>query len=392
MRRARALAAGAALAASLGVARAAVADGAPEIIATSAAPPAPAPPDSYPLVFLFQGDAVVDSTPAPGGDDPTGGSHLRLRRLRFGEDLRRGALRVRVLLEASSRDEAFAPVEGGRVPAADWLRLTEAFVAWRPHRAFEVVAGPQRAPFSLSRQVDEVDLRLPERAQAVAALAPDYRAGVAIASDLGAMNLRLAGMSADTSLDEHLLTSGFFGALRIGADPIGPMGVAPWRRRDQAGPNDPWSCWWRFSGGVSVLYGTLLAPRTLAFGVDGQVQWRRLTVTGEYLAQHLGHDDAAALPAQGAVVEPGVFLVRERLELVLRGSWYRQPLTTAATATTPANAAATAEADTLAGGGALTFFSRHTHLRVQAGLELRHTVDARLPDSGWAILRASVTL
>ena len=176
-------------------------------------------------------------------------------------------------------------MEGDRIPLARPVRLTEAFVAYRPSRAFELDFGGQRVPFSLSRQVDEADLRLPERAQIIVGNAPDYRVGLAFVSDLGLLNVRIAGMSADRSLDDRLLTSGYFGALRIGADPIGPMGVAPWRRP----ANDPWYGWWRFSGGVSLLYGTLLAPRTFSVDADAQFQWRRLTITGEYLGQHL-HD------------------------------------------------------------------------------------------------------
>ena len=338
-------------------------------------------PDSYPLVFLFQGDAVVDSTPGAGaaaGNDPTGGSHVRVRRLRVGDDVASGDWRARVVLEASSPEEPVAPAEGGRIPFTHALRVIEAFGAWRPHRGFEVVAGAQRVPFSLSRQVDALDLRLPERAQVVVALAPDYRTGVAVASDLGLLNLRVSGMSAARSFDGELLTSGFFGAVRLGADPIGPMGTEPWRRRS----DDPWYGWWRFSAGVSVLYGTLLEPRTLGLGGDAQLQWRRLTVTGEYLGQHVS-GLAASWPWQGAVVEPGVFIIKERLELVLRGAWYHQPATTPL-APSPTN--------TLASGGALTFFMRDGHLRLQAGLELRHTLDDRLPDSGWAIIRLSAAL
>ncbi|HEY2731231.1 MAG TPA: hypothetical protein VGK52_14915 [Polyangia bacterium] len=346
--------------------------------------PEPNLPETYPLVLVFQGDAVVDaapsgSGPAAGDDPPRGGSELRFRRLRIGEDVGRGAWRARALLEASSRDAAFAPVEGGRLPTAGFVRVTEAFAAWRPHRAFALELGAQRVPFSLSRQVDEVDLRLPERAQALVALAPDYRTGFTLASDLGLLDLRVTGMSADRSVDDRLLTSGYFGALRLSADPIGPVGTAPWRR----GADDPWYGWWRFSGGVSVLYGTLLAPRTLALGGDAQLQWRRVTVTGEYVGQHVGAGTAAPT-SQGAVVEPGVFLASERLELVLRGSWYRQPPSMSGAAPGPT--------DTFAGGGGLTFYARDAHVRVQAGLELRRTLDARLPDSGWAIIRATLVL
>jgi hypothetical protein len=381
----RALAGGAALAAIVGPAGAVAGQTSPPVPVVIAPAAAADTPETYPLVFLFQGDAVVDSTPSGTGDfagnDPTAGSHLRLRRLRVGEDVARGSFRLRAILEAQNRADAFAPLEGQRLPLARTVRLTEAFVAWRPHRAVELDAGAQRVPFSLSRQVDELDLRLPERAQAVVALAPDYRTGVAFTSDLGALNIRLSGMSADRSIDDELFSSGFFGALRIGADPIGPMGSAPWR---SVRPGDPWYCWPRFSAGVSVLYGTLLAPRTLGFGADGQLQARRVTVAGEYLAQHIG-GDAAALPAQGAVLEPGVYAIRERLEVVLRGAWYRQPAA-------PSSSASSGSTDTLAAGGALTFLARGAHLRVQGGLELRHTLGDRLPDSSWGILRLSLAL
>jgi len=338
---------------------------------------------TYPLVFMVQGDAVVDSTPAGTGvaasDDPPPGSEARLRRLRVGEDLTRGAWRARVILEATNDERAFTPVEGDRIPWGDPVRLTEAFGAWTPDRAFSVTAGAQRVPFSLSRQVDEADLRLPERAQILAALAPDYRTGVGITSDLGVLNLRAAGMSADTSLDHRLLTSGYFGALRLGADPIGPVGVTPWRRRPHV--DDPWYGWWRFSAGVSVLYGTLLEARTLALGGDAQLQWRRVTVTGEYLGEHLSTGHGTSTWAhEGAVVEPGVFLAPRRIELVLRGAWYRQP-----------SAVATAT-DTFSAGAGLTLFGYSDHVRLQAGLELRRTRDARLPDSDWGIIRATFLL
>jgi hypothetical protein len=368
MTRARALAGVAALAAILRPTTARAAD----------APPA-RPAETDPLVFLFQGDAVVDSSVSHpvASDDPSSGSHLRFRRLRVGEDVGRGPWRLRAVLEASNPDEPFAPMEGQRIPLAGFVRLIEAFGAFRPHRAFEVDVGAQRVPFSLSRQVDEIDLRLPERAQPVVALAPDFRTAVAVKSDLGLFDIRVAGASADRDLDAHLFSSGFFGALRLGTDPVGPMGVAPWRRST----DDPWYEWWRFSLGVSALYGTLLAPRTLGLGGDAQLQVRRFTMTGEYLAQRL--DAGGGSWPQGAVLEPGVLLVDRRLELVLRGSWTRAPTATATF---------TGTADTLAAGGALTFFARDAHLRVQAGLELRHTLDDRLPESGWAIIRASLAL
>jgi hypothetical protein len=384
IRRASALLAGAALA-SFGAKAARAESAAPNVVVASDA--GSAARGSYPLVFLFQGDAVVESVSSDAGpptaDDPAGGSHLRVRRLRVGEDVAHGPFRVRAILEAQSRDETFPPIDGGRIPGTSFLRLTEAFGAFRPHRAFELDVGAQRVPYSLSRQVDELDLRMPERAQPVVALAPDYRTGAAVTSDLGLLYLRVAGMSADRSFDGELFSSGWFGAARLATEPVGPMGVAPWRRP----ATDPWYGWWRFSAGVSALYGTLLAPRTLALGGDAQFQWRRVTVTGEYLGQHL--PQGAGWAYQGADVEPGVFLIEERLELVARGSWYRRPAP-------PTPLAMPAQTDTLAAGGALTFFAREGHVRVQAGFEVRHTLDDRLPhlssNAGWGIIRLSLAL
>lgn len=348
---------------------------------TLAVKPAPARARTYPLVLLIQTDAVVASEPASGGDDPTFGSDVRVRRLRAGGDVGGGAWRLRWLLEAQGYGQPRAPVEGNRIPFGQLARVPEAFAAWIPLRAVQVSVGAQRVPVSLSRQVDEADLRLPERPQIVTAVAPDFRVGVAFTSDLGLLRLRVAGMSADRILDSRMFDSGYFGALRLEAEPIGPMGVAPWRRS----PADPWYGWCRFSTGVSVLYGTLLGPRALVLGVDGQLQWRRLTITGEYLAER---DEtgahAAQWPRQGAVVEPGVFVVRERVELVLRAAWYRSP--------DDFTAAVGDRTDTFAAGGGLTLYTYAAHLRFQAAFELRRTPDAHLADSSWAILRATLTI
>jgi hypothetical protein len=361
--------------------RRARADEAPATVAKAGA----ARSQAYPLVLLVQVDATRATVPGgPGvavGNDPPSGWDLLIRRLRVGEDLRSGAWQVRALVEAQSRDLVFTPVEGGRLPIGGSVRVTEAFVAWIPHRASQLTLGAQRVPFTLSRQVNEADLRMPERAQVIAALAPDYRTGIAFTSDLGLLNLRVAGMSAARTFDRDVLTSGYFGAVRLGADPIGPMGVEPWR--GGANTSDPWYAWWRFSAGVSVLYGTLLAPRTLGLGADAQLQWRRLTVTGEYVGEYLT-SGAGGWPHQGAVVEPGVFLWRERLELVARGAWYRRPLDVSAD---PDD-----RTDTFGAGGGLTLFAYDALVRFQAAFEARRTRGALLADSNWAIFRITLAL
>jgi hypothetical protein len=343
----------------------------------------------YPLVLWVQGDAVLSSTGARTGDaagaatnDPPVESGVRVRRLRVGEDVGNGRWRARFVFE-SQPGQPWLPIEGGRLLAGTPARLTDAFVAWTPHRAFQLVVGAQRVPFSLSRQVNEEDLRLPERAPIVTTVAPDFRVGVSLTTDLGLMRLQGAFLSADPGLDERLATSGFFGALRLSADPVGPMGVAPWRRR----ANDPWYGWWRFSAGVSLLYGTLLGPRNLGAGADGQFQWRRFTATGEvlFLRGGAGHDRRT-----GAVVEPGVFVWPERIELVLRAAWYRRaPGPTPA----PGGAPAAEASDTFAAGAGLTFISRDGKARLQAALERRHAPDApALRDTNWAIIRATLAI
>jgi hypothetical protein len=366
-----------ALAASLPAARAAEA---PETVAAKGDAPRSA---AYPLVLLAQVDGVAASEPEAaglaGGNDPPSGWTARLRRLRVGEDLRLGDWQLRAMAEAQYRALPFTPVEGGRLPiGGNVVRLTEAFVSWIPHRAYQLTLGAQRVPFSLSRQVDEADLRLPERAQVVAALAPDYRVGLAFTSDLGLLNLRVAGMSAATTLDSNLFDSGYLGAMRLGSDPIGPMGVAPWRRGAKL--DDPWYGWWRFSGGLSVLYGTLLAPRTLGLGGDAQLQWRRFTLTGEYIGEYL--TSGGGWPHQGAVLEPGLFVWRQRLELVARGAWYRRP-----SAVDPDE-----RTDTFAAGGGLTVFALDARVRLQAAFEARRTRGALLADSHWAIFRVTFAL
>ena len=62
-------------------------------------------------------------------------------------------------------------------------------------------------------------------------------------------------------------------------DPLGPVGLAPWRRA----ASDPWYDWFRFAASVSVLYGTVAEPRRLAVDPDFQAQWRWLVISAEYL-------------------------------------------------------------------------------------------------------------
>src|SRR3954453_14908997 len=131
--------------------------------------------DTGPLVLLAQGDATVASAPA-GPAGPPDGATLTLRRGRGGEDVGGRAFRLRGVLEAVSADGLgtyFTPVEGGRLMGP--LRATALDASWTPHVLFRADAGLIRVPFSLSRQIDQADLRLPERAAITNTLAPDFR-------------------------------------------------------------------------------------------------------------------------------------------------------------------------------------------------------------------------
>ena len=322
-------------------------------------------PQTWPLVLLAQGDALLASAPARPGD-PNEGASLRLRRVRAGEDLTGRSFRVRLVLEAQSADAAgehFAPVEGGRL--AGPLRVTEAFASWRPHRAFHADAGAIAVPFSLTRQIDEADLRLPERSVLAQTLAPDFRVGAGIGGDLGALAYAAAVMSASRFLDGDLFDRGALVAVRLAAEPIGPVGVTPWRRA----PDDVWTDWFRFRHGVSFLYGTLYEAKSIGGGMDFSAQWRRISATSEYILVH-----APSGNQQGAAVEPGASLIARRLDVAARGEWERA-----------------AGANGWGAGGALTFYAKDPRARLQAGFE-RHTGPRPLGAATTALARLTFTI
>jgi hypothetical protein len=322
-------------------------------------------PPSYPLVLLAQGDALIASAPARPGDPPEGTS-LRVRRVRAGESFATPRLRLRAVLEAQSPDaggEHFAPADGGRLEGP--LRVTEAFASWTPLRIFHLDAGAIRVPFSLTRQVDEADLRFVERAAVARTLAPDFRVGAGIGGDFGALEYAAAVMSASRWLDGDLFDRGAMAAVRVAAEPIGPVGTTPWRRA----PDDPWTDWLRFRHGLSFMYGTLYEAKTIGAGTDLSVQWRRFSLTSEYVFVH-----ATSGNQQGAVVEPGITLVARRLDIVGRGEWLRA-----------------AGANGWGGGAALTIVVPASHTRLQAGFE-RHTGPGALAASSYGLVRLTFAI
>jgi hypothetical protein len=337
---------------------------------------------TYPLTLLVQADAVLASAPAPfeSPDDPPAGAALRLRRVRVGDDLRWGDLRLRALFEAQPDDAAgvpFAPLAGGRLPIGGPVRAADLYLSWAPVPAFHLDAGSLRVPFSLSRQTDEADLRMLERPGFVEAFLPDYRAGLAVGGDLGELLYQAAILSADRTLDGHLFGDGALVAGRLTAEPLGPVGLRPWRRA----ASDPWYDWFRFAASVSVLYGTLAEPRTLAVDPDFQAQWRGLVISAEYLFSLRYRDGVTIDPSgyqQGAAVEPGVTLLGRRLDLVARADWQRA-----------------AAANSWGAGAGLTAYAPDPRLRLGAGFEWRHgPTAAGGADTGsyWAILRLTVAI
>lgn len=342
--------------------------------------------------LLIQTDAVVlhhgparsvlqDAEPPPG---------FYLRRARFGADVEAGLWRARMMVEIASQSEtasgggsagigagvtdvigldAAAGERGGAAP-----RATEAFLALVPHQAFTLAAGSLRVPLGLSRQIDEGALRLPERARIVARTTPDYRVGAAAAGDLGALQYALGAYAATPRLRTEgadFSAGGILYVFRLAGEPVGPMGVTPHlRRRD-----DPWYPWWRFSLGLSAFHLRLPGDNELGLGGDAQFQRGRLCITGEALWTRRGTADRV-----GATVEPGIFLVPERVELVTRVEWFndrvgpREP------------------ADAWGAAAGITLFSTTRQARAQVAYTTRWPLAADERPSGWAVLRATFTM
>ncbi len=337
---------------------------------------------TQPLVLLVQGDALLASKPNLPEDpqDAPAGAALRLRRLRVGDEGMIGDFRLRVLFEGDAETAAgtpFTPVAGGRLPFGGPVRATEAYVAWASYRTFQIAVGSLRVPFSLTRQVDEGDLRLPERAPFADAFLADYRVGAALGGDLGEIIYQAAVMSPDPVLDGQLFDHGVLVAGRLVAEPLGPVGLTPWRRA----ASDPWYGWFRFAAGLSVLYGTLAAPHTLALDPELTAQWRSLVVTAEYLFSVRYANGVAIVPGstvEGAALEPGVTLLGRRLDLVARGSWER-----------------VSSANVWGAGAGLTAYAPDPRFRLNAGFERRWTEPSAPGISGgsyWAIVRLAIVV
>jgi hypothetical protein len=323
--------------------------------------------------------ALADATSSPG---------IYLRRARAGVDAAAGAFRARLVAELAARPELPPPAAGATAPptgadadtdadiiAGEWTggapRATEAFVAFAPHKAFSLAAGALRVPIGLSRRTDEADLRLPERARVVTRGTPDFRAGVAASGDLGLLQYDAGVYAASPTPGADFAAGGALTVVRLGSEPVGPVGRAPQLRRS----DDPWYGWWRFAAGLTALHAALPGANELGLGGDGAFQWARLLVTGEVLWTHRAGADRI-----GFSVEPGVFVWRDRLELVARAEWLNEEVGP----TSPGDAWG------LALGA--TFLGAAPHARLQAAYTLRRPLAGGDPPSGWAVLRATFVM
>ena len=328
--------------------------------------------------LLLQADTLVahHGPSLPALEDGTVHPGFYLRRARVGLDATDGLWRARMIFEATARSEV---ADAGLDPIAGEIdrgqpRPTEAWVALAPHRAFMLSVGALRVPLGLSRQIDEADLRLPERARIITRATPDFRMGVEASGDLGLLQYAFGGYSVSPTFGSDFRDGGTLLLLHLAAEPVGPLGVAPQLRRT----SDPWYGWWRFSVGLSAFYATLPGANETGLGGDGQFQWARFLFTGEALWTH-----APAMDRVGFTLEPGVFVVADRVELVARVEWMNDGVGPV----TPADG----------WGGALgaTIYSASRRFRLQAAYTLRHAATGAPGagrTAGWAVVRATFTL
>jgi len=340
--------------------------------------PTDARPPAAPRVsprLLVQGDTVVlhHGPNAPTVEDGTTRPGFYLRTARVGVDVSDGAWQARLIVEPTARaevvDTALDPIAGEL--ARGRPRATAAYVAYAPHPAFALAMGALRVPIGLSRRIDEGDLSLPERARIITRATPDFRMGAAVAGDLGLLQYALGTYAVAPVFGSDFRNGGALTVLHLNAEPVGPVGVAPNLRRS----NDPWYGWWRFAVGVSAFYARLPGVGEWGLGGDGQFQWRRFRCAGEALWTRLADADRF-----GFTVEPGVFVLPDRVELIARIEWLNDQVG-------PRSA--------VDGWGAAlgaTLYSYGRHARIQAAYTVRRAGADAQAASSWAVVRATFTL
>ena len=239
-------------------------------------------------------------------------------------------------------------------------------MSWTPHVAINIAAGALRVPFSRTRQVDDANLRMPERAAFTRTMAPDFRVGAGVGGDLGAMSYAAAVMSSSRWIDGDLFDRGAMVAVRLAAEPIGPVGLTPWRRP----LDDPWTDWVRFSHARLVLlrHAVRAAQHRRRNGrrASSGGAWSRPANTSSSTRRR----EISRAPS----LEPGVTLGPRRLDIVARGSWQRA-----------------AGGNGWGAGAALTLYANDPRARLQAGFERRTGPDP-LGAASYALLRLTFAI
>ena len=231
----------------------------------------------------------------PRPDDPPAGAALRLRRLRVGRGPRRraaSALRARARGAVGGRRPAATSRRvDGRAPARGRCASTEAFAVVGAARASSTSTPARCASRSRCRARSTRRICACPSAPAFAGtLAPDFRVGAGIGGDLGALAYAAAVMSPTRTLDGELFDRGALVAVRLAAEPIGPVGIdalaAP--RPTIPGP----------TGSASAAASRSSTARcsrreTLGAGADLSAQWRRFVATAEYIFLHAPSGESA---------------------------------------------------------------------------------------------------
>ena len=331
------------------------------------APTTPISPPSarrrYPLSCSSRGtrcsprkpDAAADPQDAPAGR----GTALAAPALRRRRGARRLPAARAVEAEGETRPEPFTPLAGGRLPFGG---------ARADHRDVRRL-GARRARFRDRRRI---------AARPVLALAP-VRRGRAAPARAAAVRRRVPARLSRGRRRRRRSRRDRFPRRRHERRPGARRPAVRPRRARRRTPRSPsrwarWASspggarrpipgtdWFRFAAGLSVLYGTVAAPRTLAQSIPiSRPQWRvRGRHDGIPLLGPLPRRPAAVVPgstAQGAALEPGVTLFGRRLDLVARGDWERAGTT-----------------NVWGAGAGLTAYGPDPRLRLNAGFERRWT-------------------
>lgn len=152
-------------------------------------------------------------------------------------------------------EDGVGPVSG--------LVIDDLYADWKPSRAFELVVGRARVPWSKTRQVDEIDEPFGAPPFLIDRIAPDRRWGALVLGDLGAVSWSAGAWEDVDELEPRVRvgdpSSGgvFAGGVWLEWTPRAPLNGADIGPKSH-GPlptfqADPWYGTWRYSLGAGAL-------------------------------------------------------------------------------------------------------------------------------------------